>query len=822
MLLRPGTFELDSLTFDKGKLNVSEILSALNRSDLFCLFLSDRSVNSPYVDFEQKIAFELIGAGKAKNFLTICLDDTSFDKISKNARFFNAVRKIPSPEAAARIIIGNLISAKKEIETASHPFIGRDQELRELESQALDFSRRKLKCIFLSGNSGVGRKSIAENFLQRQYPHVLRSFPKIEIESYAGYDEIYREITAALTPSLSIKDFVNRAEKFSKFSDEAKAEGIAKLINRSLNENIVVFALDAGGLLQHSGQLSPEFEAVIDFLDDTPHPPLVIISPRMTPRRFRRKAGDIAYLPVGALNRDNATRLISWTMRNIDASPNQDQLENLIELSDLHPYNIYEIKDRVSEVGIDAFIADTAGFISWKHKETSDYLRSITINDNEKKILAILLFAPELDFGSLAESVMVNQADVSLGLQRLIDLHILRYDEDRFSISPPLRIAVERDPRIKLEETERGEAIRRLARALTVGFDDGTAPVALADTAVLSTLESGTQLGALSAALLLPSHRVWLARRHYDAGHWKDCIRLTQDAIKDRSRLSHQGFIAACRLLCLAAGRSGNQEAFKLGISKLNSIAKDNWSLANVSFLNGFNVRIQGKLLDAEKFFRSAYEYNSNDRSTVRELASIYLILGEDNNAEKYARIAYELAPNNPYTIDVLVSALVKTLGPKCIGNVEVEELLSRLETLDDEEHRSFSYTRKAEIELLYGNSRDADKHITEAIKRTPHLFEPKFLKAKILLKNMSIIAAGDAIRELERLTSRHSNSENKANRRQVLALKADYLVETRQFSDARKVFGDDDCFSDADREREHKKIDLAEAYNSSSRKYRT
>lgn len=76
-LLRPGTFELDSLTFDAGLVNSDSIIQALKRSDLFCLFLSKESVTAPYVNFETLLGIEFFASGKIGRFLALCLDDDS-------------------------------------------------------------------------------------------------------------------------------------------------------------------------------------------------------------------------------------------------------------------------------------------------------------------------------------------------------------------------------------------------------------------------------------------------------------------------------------------------------------------------------------------------------------------------------------------------------------------------------------------------------------------------------------------------------------------------------------------------------------------------
>jgi hypothetical protein len=86
-LLKPGTFELDSQTFDAGLVNSKAITVALRRCDLFCLFLSASSVKSAYVDFETLLGLEFLARGQIERFLAICLDDEAFVQASSEVRF---------------------------------------------------------------------------------------------------------------------------------------------------------------------------------------------------------------------------------------------------------------------------------------------------------------------------------------------------------------------------------------------------------------------------------------------------------------------------------------------------------------------------------------------------------------------------------------------------------------------------------------------------------------------------------------------------------------------------------------------------------------
>ena len=161
-LMRPGTYELDSQTFDAGLVNSAAIIQALERSDLFCLFLSTQSVRAPYVEFETLLGIEFFARGKIERFVAICLDEKAFDQATANVQFFNIIRKCFTPEQAARFIQGQLISATTAGGAQAHPFIGREAEL--LEGQVNDHARPLSKAIYVSGNFGSGRRTLAQSF----------------------------------------------------------------------------------------------------------------------------------------------------------------------------------------------------------------------------------------------------------------------------------------------------------------------------------------------------------------------------------------------------------------------------------------------------------------------------------------------------------------------------------------------------------------------------------------------------------------------------------------------------------------------------------
>ena len=467
-LLKPGTFELDSTTFDAGLLNSEVITEALKRSDLFCLFLSANSVQSSYVTFETLLGMEFFARGQIKRFLTICIDEDSFQKASENVKLFSIVRRSPSVEAAAWLIRGALVSAASDDTQLSHPFIGRENSLKELEGQVIDPARPAQKALYVSGNFGTGRRSVVRKFFQNQYPQVGCAFPSVTVEEFDGVDEIYRKTIAAVRPTMTARELLTRLAAFGSANANEKARQIASLFNSLLSLRESSFLLDVGGILDDGGAFHPEVDAIIDHLEDRPHPPVSIISPRMVPLKARRESHDIAYCAVKSLPRDEAVRLAQRLLRDKGVSATEAQISDVVELSDKHPYNFYRIVEEIDARGISNFLASPADFVDWKHRQSSEYLRRLELDDTELALLGLLKVLPTLDFAAMVGALGVNADEAGDALLRLSQLHVVEHSGDEFSVSPPIRIAVERDKRVSLPEPKRKEVLAKLAESLAV------------------------------------------------------------------------------------------------------------------------------------------------------------------------------------------------------------------------------------------------------------------------------------------------------------------------------------------------------------------
>lgn len=100
-----------------------------------------------------------------------------------------------------------------------------------------------------------------------------------------------------------------------------------------------------------------------------------------------------------------------------------------------------------------------------------------------------------------------------------------------------------------------------------------------------------------------------------------------------------------------------------------------------------------------------------------------------------------------------------------------------------------------------------------EALKKTPSLFAPLELYAKILLKDRNFSRAIEQINIARRIVMDRSTFDLRANYRPFLQLEANYYLNIGDFDSARNIYQDVKFFSNLDRETLNKEIETIQSY---------
>jgi len=219
-------------------------------------------------------------------------------------------------------------------------------------------------------------------------------------------------------------------------------------------------------------------------------------------------------------------------------------------------------------------------------------------------------------------------------------------------------------------------------------------------------------------------------------------------------------------------------------------------------------------LPQAEEHFRKAREESPGNFSALRELASICKIRGELDAAETFARQAFDTASDNPYILDILLSVLIARPRNK-LGEhePEIENLFGKLESVGEEEGRSFYTTRRAEYELRHGRVDEACRLIDAAASKTPGIFDIHALRAEIYLDRGVKSVASDEIEKMKRVVYRDSPAgERRTNLRRLLEIEATYLATSGNYEAAKKIYGNRGVFTEKEAQAEIKNIDYEQA----------
>lgn len=803
--------ELDSRTFEQGVLNTKAIQDALARSTIFVLFLSKEAIASNMVKLEASLAQELMGKGLVEKFLVICLDDEAFQAAPDAWKDHNFVRKVSSAGAISRLIQHALMIANLRNAKSATPFVGRTKELTEAKDRLIDPIAPQPKGLFASGNAGIGRRTFARKLFADVYPSVNPIFPEIYIEPLDGLEEIFRKVFEVVSPIATLSAYRTRILAFSIAKADEKASQIAQLIDTLIASREALVIHDHGGLLEDNGRMQPQVQAILDKVQSKLHPTVIFVGDRTVPRKSRPNPDALVYAPLPSLDRQDIRQLAAFLLREAEIPYTEEQLQQIIDLSDGHPFNVVFIVQAAKQYTLSIFLADPSELTQWKRSRSSAFLQKIKFTELESAILIALKTFSSLDFDTLAQATGGILSEIGAAMMRLMDLHIVEAKSNVYLIAPPLRIAVERDARFRGATEKLRSIVRKVSALLNVSDENSEISLSLINAGILAQLQEDEKVTELFSAFLLPSHSVWLARRHYDATDFDESIRFAETALQGIDRLSPAGVVEACRCLCLAGTRLGKEGAYEKGISILRLNGNDPWASSNSNFLMGFHARFQGKLPEAETFFRKAYEDSPRNYNAARELAAIRMVRGDMTEAEQFARQAFSKAPDNRYVLDIMLSVLIKRSVSE--NAQEIDSLFDRLKIVGDEEGHSFYTTRRAEHAMRSGQLGEAAKLIDEAKSKTPNNFGVHALRFEIYLDMGNKAVANDELNAMEAMIQRNSKGERQSNRRPLLEMKSRYLVSIGSFEDAKKLYRTGGVFTPAETQSAIKDIEVEQEF---------
>jgi tetratricopeptide (TPR) repeat protein len=782
--LGDGISEYDERTFQYS-FNVQEIRQALRRCDLFVYFLSENSISSSFVDEEQRTALESRGRGLIKRILIFAIDGTTYRKLPAWMQEINVAQTITSPKACARRIQAALLSLSAESSAGEDVYLGRDEDEKALRRAISLPADEAPLAVHAVGFHGIGRRTFIKKTLEKIIPRAIQSIALVSIDRYDGPDEFYRQLYGLHQVS-SLEQTLRDFGIFSGLSAADKSRTIAGIIRQMADAGEFLFLMDEGGLYKEEGDYQDYFRDVLFILKDFSRPFFGVIQTRMMPAKLQLDNPRTFHRFLRPLNDDDIEQLLALSLKSIDVDYTIQQIKSISQYLDGHPFNVRFATRFIATYGINSIIHDPSVMLEWKRKRAEDFLERIPFELIDTEIIASLSEYVHISLESMIGMLPYPASELTERLRLLEEMCCVERHQEYYNISAPIREAIRRDKRFERSGKWKQDLGKSIIDSLKEYTDSDHVPVAMLRTATIAAAFGASGPDYLSS-LILPSHLLWIARQHYDAGRRPLCMKFCRRAFEMRDRLTEDAQVEALRLWGLSAIRLGDGSAYsEVSVQLRRYTATSARRIAH--FLEGFRHRSRGDLDSAEPEFKKAWQLNRKNQSVNRELASLYCKQKRYVEAEQYAREAYRDQPINPYILDIMAETLLgKLQAGLYVDRHELDRVINDLKFYGDAPGLSFFLVRDAQSRLRNGDLPGALESINRAVERTSGLLAPYFMRADIYLARADIPGAErDATKLGELLRLAGGFSEGDEARLQDLQTRI--AIERRQFSQAKDI----------------------------------
>lgn len=805
----------DEQTFEQADTSAEAIFKGVKGSDLFALFVSQASVDSPWVQYELKLVDHFYASGKIKKVFIFLLDDVSSDKLPESLRIF-VYKKTRKPGLIADVIRGALFELAASEQSTLNLFLGRDTEIRNIQNAMAGFDSASPSVIAVSGSEGIGRRSTVKKAVSGVYPMLSESSIEAALGESEGDIECYRQLLNNFDAP-NLRELIEKVEYFQQEDEQSRAAMLADLISKIAAEKRLVAIRGRNSIISDSGEYVRWLNRVFGNLEPGPWPKLIVITSRTVPPAKRLSYPNVFFQPIGSLDEQSSKNLLAIWLKHYGIDGDTQLLVDIAQHVSGHPRTIQVAAKLAGEFGKGRLLAQRHEFLLALRSQARTLINDLSIDPAREQMLALFVEYEYLSHEDLAVANPKQDEESQQALGYLVDHGILESDGHYVRIAPYLPIAFTRD-RWSSETREYLTHVRRLfIDHLTTVSTTEHINISTLDSAVISSLQSDSaDENPLLQRYLLPSHLLRVARSFYDKRDYSRTIDLANRAYEAKGKLNFDAQIEALRLIGLSSVRMGDNKNLDHCLEEL-SREPDMLSRRNWNFINGFKERYEGKPEVAYRYYHAAYELGgSKNFNILRELAQLCRVLRKLPEGEAFARAALNIAPNNPYVLDNLIEIIIERhWGNKKFlqENDELQDLLARLSTASKFEKRSYFEGRFSHLQRALGDKQSAAEWARKAAAETPHHAPVLLQLARAELANSDYKRARDAITKAKEELRNAGNSADKRHITDLDIISIDIEIDAGAFDVARTLLGRAHSLPSDIKSETRKKIDAAEAY---------
>lgn len=739
----------DEVSFESGEMTMNEIIRGLDETTVFCLFISNKSLDSEWVQQEVLGASIRLANGSVKSVYPIVIDrNISHDdpRIPKWLKDNYNLRPVPRPVIAARRIQQKLRQASwtkhPKLRERQNAFVGRNAQIEAFERRFDDFSRPKPVLSVVAGPPSIGRRTLILNALRKLgLAGPDKDFPVFHLDRHDSIEDFILRLLD-LGASDTRYTELNLTERTL---DEKIAISVGLLKDlANFKERIII--LDGGCLVTFQRTVPDWFTAIVNNADLV-GTPLIFLASRwdIHPSSARQLQPAVFSCSLSELDSSERRRLFARLLQIEGVTLSTEDFEMFADLLHGFPDEVFFAVDLVARFGAKGALDRSNEIIEFNGEKALMLLRPFESNEAALNVIRLLaqsevfsieflcqVFKADLLISLLGDFISEHICEL-IGAEgefvRLVDSVRDYIKRNNLNLAPELQDAV-------------NEAIEcDIQRGNWNEYDSSRVAFL-----VKNALANGQRL---DPKVLIPSHILRAIKEiYYSRVGLRRAVQLA-DILLSKERSLDQQLVQDVRYyLCLVLARLKDSRV----LEEAHRIRGDEHH-----FILGYYYRLVGRQRDAIERLRQVINGSFVGVRAKRELIEVLLQMEQYDEARHMAQKNYQENRTNQYHIQAYFRALVMGSNPEQ-HIAQLENLCTELETVGSERSREIAMIGRALITARCKHDPRALDQIDDAIAAFPNIVYPILAKFDIGMSFRNEAAMKDAFRRLEALENDGAN----------------------------------------------------------------
>lgn len=715
---------LDEISLDPGRKTLEQIFSELDSSDIFVLFISNSSLESPWVKKEIKRAKENLDNDFIDRIIPIIVDEKitySDERIPKwiskpyNLKYIsNEVIILKKIRQALKEVNFRKTKFNQEIEKN---FVGRNAEIKKFEDDINNLDNwTPTYIIAYNYFEGIGRRTFLKNALRKyELTEYLDTPTTITIDSKESIENfIYKLNTISKNPEVLSYDF-------SSLDLDSKINIAVKLLKQFMDYKELIFIIDEGGIILPNNSVVGWFTEMVNDEVFYNNLALCLVSKYRPNEVFLRKEKKSLVYRIPELSKSETKNLFQRLLRiykleNIKREDKEFFIEHLngIPSQIIYAINLIEINPFEAKKNIKEIV------------EYSDRFSNTILNHLKSTPfayqLAVLLSTNEIFSIDLINKVFGDNKETSIALQKLYDLSLFNFvfgGYEYVKLNPTLSDYINRS-KISLDDEYKEKLNSVIKQLLKEDLDN----ILVDDySEFLITLQQMlVDEVKIPKKYFIPSLIIKNVIKEYDKGNYEYVIRICLELIENKN-YDQQIIWETHYRLTLAYARTRNDKFFDYISYFKNEVNK-----LDYYFLLGFYYRHKGNKSRALDNYQKALGIYPDHSRTKREIVNLYLSLGKYKDALDLSRENYEKRQTNVYHIHSFFICLIRSQAKVTTTVVRtLKKLMEAVESSPDIKSEDILRCMQGEYAYYIENDfNKANDTLLEAIKINRNKNYPK------------------------------------------------------------------------------------------------